>query len=738
MLKFILRSFRPIGTLLIFLVSFFCMVSTEFLTDFQEGTLTRKVLEYTAVLENKFYDYRMRENLDHTYKSKEIAVINIDDYSLSKLGVFPLPRTVWADLLKKMKAFDAKVVAFDVMFPEKSPSTEKLNPDAIFAKAIKDFQSDGRRAFISYNIFPKSEVPKDQILPEVTFELMNDMVSSRAKAHLVPFGVSAFTYPIEELTESEVGLGFISMEADPDGIFRNYQLIANIDGTYLGSLGFNAFEAWKGKKHLVKFDEDAPGQVSGSLELEEIKIKINERGQIPIRFKGLSQQFPNFSLYQVLNSDDGDADAKKVFAGKIVFVGSTAEGAHDLRPTPLDVKTPGVYAHINFAQMLIENHFLKLSRESINISLLFMIFGLLSFILIHRLDNALIDLTAIIALLVISFYADKHYFLPEGYQLKLFYCYICLVFSYSWNTFLNFYEANREKRQIRGTFARYVAPTVVDEMLKDPDNIQVGGKKMDITCLFSDVRDFTSISEGLSAQDLANMLNTYMNKMTDIVFETKGTLDKYIGDAIVAIWGAPLPIGNHAQHAVDAAIRMAECMPAVNEYFKEKGLPQFNVGIGLNTGECSVGNMGSTRIFSYTALGDNMNLGARLEGLCKYYGAQILISEYTLARIDTKTIKTRPIDKAIVKGRTQAVGIFEIISKVHFMFADEETYQMYTTGWQFYTHRNFRGAVDVFEQILAKYPHDKNTKRLKGLSEMYLGDPTLVTDDFDVTKMTEK
>ena len=234
------------------------------------------------------------------------------------------------------------------------------------------------------------------------------------------------------------------------------------------------------------------------------------------------------------------------------------------------------------------------------------------------------------------------------------------------------------------------------------------------------------------------MLNTYMNRMTDIVFETRGTLDKYIGDAIVAIWGAPLPIGNHAQFAVEAAIRMAESMPSVNEYFKSKGLPQFNVGIGLNTGECSVGNMGSTRIFSYTALGDNMNLGARLEGLCKYYGTQILISEGTLGRIDTKNIKTRPIDKVIVKGRTQAVGIFEVISQVHFMNADEEIYQSYLTGWQFYTNKNFQGALDTFEQILAKYPDDKNSKRLKGICEKYLADPSLAGEDFDVTKMTEK
>jgi adenylate cyclase len=260
---------------------------------------------------------------------------------------------------------------------------------------------------------------------------------------------------------------------------------------------------------------------------------------------------------------------------------------------------------------------------------------------------------------------------------------------------------------------------------------------MDITCLFSDVRDFTSISEGLSANDLAQSLNFYMSRMTDIVFETKGTLDKYIGDAIVAIWGAPLPIGNHAQHAVEAAIRMVEAMPLVNEEFKKLGRPEFRVGLGLNSGECSVGNMGSDRIFSYTALGDNMNLGARLEGLCKYYGTQILISEYTLERID-KNIQARPIDKVIVKGKTRPVEIFEVLYSFHPMKKDPEALNFYVTAHKLFLMKNFQGALEIFEQLLLSLEDDKPTKRLRDLCRKYIDHPELVTDSFDVTKMTEK
>lgn len=261
---------------------------------------------------------------------------------------------------------------------------------------------------------------------------------------------------------------------------------------------------------------------------------------------------------------------------------------------------------------------------------------------------------------------------------------------------------------------------------------------MDITCLFSDVRDFTKISEGLTATELANSLNMYMGAMTDIVFDTKGTLDKYIGDAIVAIWGAPLEIGNHAQYAVEGAIKMIDILPSINAEFEKLGRPIFNIGIGLNSGECSVGNMGSDRIFSYTALGDNMNLGARLESLCKYYGSQILISDMTLERLDLTHIKTRPIDKVIVKGKTQAVGIHEVLHPHHWMTKDPESLGFYLTAYAMFQKKNFAGAMDIFNQLLMANENDKPSKRFYDLCKKYVDHPELVTENFEITTMTEK
>jgi adenylate cyclase len=717
---------------LIFTFAACSIFGSIFMRDLDNSGFLGAFLDYTVSFENRFYDSRMKDQIDPNFKSQEQVLLKIDDYSLQKLGVWPIPRTVHAQMLEKLKTFGARVVAFDIMFPEKSPSYGAESPDTLFANAIRDFQTDGRRVFLAYTTAAEGE----ESLKEAPIEMLNDAIDSRnePEADLYPTKIAKYTFPIQELVETETGLGSISSVEDRDGIFRRYSLISNVDTIYYGSLGWNAFEAYTGEKTKVSIYADK----SADIELKGKKMEISYRGDTKLRYIGGDEQFPSVPLYDLVKASDNDEKMMALFKDKIVFVGSTALGAHDLRPSPIDAKMPGVYAHMNMVHMLTNQYFFQSTNESVKYSLIFLLIGMIFFFFIQHLGNAFLDALYIVAIIGLGLWLDYKYFLPEGYELKLFYCFFCFVSCYSWNTFLKFYEASKEKKQIRGTFARYVAPTIVDEMLKDPDKLHVGGTKMDITCLFSDVRDFTKISEGLSATELAHSLNIYMGKMTDIVFDTKGTLDKYIGDAIVALWGAPLPIGNHAQHAVEGAIKMMDTLPEINETFRNLGRPEFLVGIGLNSGECSVGNMGSERIFSYTALGDNMNLGARLESLCKHYGAQILISDMTLERLDLTHIRTRPIDKVIVKGKSTAVGVHEVLYAHHFMTLDPECLSFYLTAYDMFQKKNFEAAKDIFDQILMAHENDKPSKRLRDLCKKYLQTPELVTDSFDVTTMMEK
>lgn len=714
---------------LIFLVSV-GLIFISIVRGIDHSTLIGKFLNYTISFENRFYDFRMNSLIDPKFKSDEIVLIEIDDYSLQKLGMWPIPRTEHAKMIDKLGEFGAKVVALDILFPEKSPPFNGISPDEILATSMKNFQKTGGRIFLGYSLTFNQE----QALPEAPVEMLNDVLQTKTKGDFRQKKINRYTFPIQELVESEVGLGIIEAEEDSDGIFRQYPIAANIDTIYYGSLAFNSFEAYLEKKTTIITQEDG----SGELEVKGKKMEIGPTGEVKIRYVGARDQFLSIPLYTLLTTPSGDEKMKKALEGKIVFVGSTALGAHDLRPSPVDNKMPGVYAHMNVAHMLIHQYFYQNTSESIRFSLILLVLSMVIFILIQKLGNAFLDALVVIGILYGYYLADRYYFLPNGYELKLFYSFFCIIFCYSWNTFLKFYDANKEKKQIKGTFARYVAPTVVDEMLKDPDKLHVGGTKMDITCLFSDVRDFTKISETLSASELSQSLNTYMGAMTDIVFNTKGTLDKYIGDAIVALWGAPLPIGNHAQYAVEAAIKMMEALPLINEEFKKLGRPQFQVGVGLNSGECSVGNMGSERIFSYTALGDNMNLGSRLESLCKYYGTQILISQMTMERIDLSKIKIRPIDKVVVKGKTLAVGIYEVLHEHHWLTKDEESLKDYLKAHELFEKKEFQNALELFSKIHAQNEKDKPTIRLRDLCQKFLLEPDLIDENFNVTIMKEK
>jgi adenylate cyclase len=532
------------------------------------------------------------------------------------------------------------------------------------------------------------------------------------------------------------GLAYISSEEDSDGVFRHYPMVTNVDDIYFPSLGLLSYQLLSGDNPSLDIHDNGMGTLK--LYNEKQELYLNYNGENKVRFLGNANNFDAISLYDVLQAPDGDEKLKHLFSERVIFIGSTAIGAHDLRNSPVDTKLPGVYVHMNILHMLMDGYFYQELSESIKWSFVLMFVGIIIFLFAQSKGSALADLITVIALTAGVYYVDQLYFLPAGYELKLFFVILCFISVYSWVTFLNFAQTSKEKKQIRGTFARYVAPSIVNEMLQHPEKLQTGGDRMDITCMFSDVRDFTSISEGLSPQQLSTVMNEYMNKMTGIVFETQGTLDKYIGDAIVAYWGAPLPVEGHPGLAVEAAIRMINIMPELNREFEEKGYPEFKIGIGLNSGECSVGNMGSDFIFSYTALGDNMNLGARLEGLCKPYGSQITVSEYTWERIDHTKFKGRILDKVKVKGKEKPVAIYEIFHDHHPLKSDPKAVEMYDHAYRLFVDQFFDQACQYFEAFLEKYPDDVAAGRLLKVCLHYLEAPPMPGEEHDVTTFTTK
>ena len=719
----ITKTIRYFGITILLLFSIISIFFSLAERELQDHSPYKKMLSYPSFFEDRFYDARMMKTLDKKALSDHVVLAEIDDLSLNKIGRFPWGRTVWAKFLKKMQSFGAQILSFDVFFPEPELAcSAALPPDEEFAQAIKDFQSQKNHAVILPYALSDVEFNTFKEVPDSLYNLIIDSKQTEGMS-LRQMYVDKGAFPITTLTDTESPLGFIGVVADADGIIRHYPLLSNVDSLYFPSFALITYLRFTQNEASLEMPSLGEAVLKFS---HEKKISLNYKGETKVRWMGGEGNFPKRPMHEILNAPDDDPVMKELFHNKIVFIGSTAYGAHDLRHTPIDPILPGVYFHMNMVEMLLKGYFFQEKEQSAMYSWALLVFATVVMMLIMLMRNALIDLAAIVILSAGIYYLDTYYLLPKGFEIKLFFVLFAPISTYSWNTFINFYLASKEKKQIRGTFSRYVAPAIVDQMLANPEKLKVGGEKKNITVFFSDVRDFTTISESLTPNQLSTCLNLYMGKMTNVIFETSGTLDKYIGDAIVAFWGAPVEIKNHAYAAVTAAIKMIEILPEINETFKAQGFPEFKHGIGLNTGDCSVGNMGSDKIFAYTALGDNMNLGARLESLCKYYGVQLNVSEFTIAAIPEdlrKNLTYRIIDKVRVKGKSTAVTIYEVYHSFHPLKLDTWAHESFCQAFSLYQKQQFQAAIDLLAPVCEKHPADKSSKRVKEICQQFLLTP---------------
>lgn len=744
------RIFQYLGIVLIILFSALSIFLSTSARDLNPDGDNIFLINYSSFFEDRFFDLRMNIALDKETKAREkkekeqsanniakqseeeflikadqhIVLAAIDDQSLLKLGRWPWSRKTIVQLINKLNHFGAKVVAFDVFFSEPEVSCNAESPDQLFAETIKKFQATpGSKIILPYSAEIRNVlVNKDGVeanideniyFKEVPDQLLNFMLDTRQAegSELQKNIVEKKVYPIEILANSEAGLAHIEANSDPDGVFRNYRIVANIDSLYLPSFGLMAYEYFSGDKPRLNI----PSADTSYLQIKSGNLFLNSLGEAKVRWYGSQAQFPTISVLKILNSDPNDEALKINLKDKLVFVGSTAYGAHDFRNTPVDSMLPGVVFHMNFVQMLLDGKFIVASDKISKASYLMLIVGSLLMIGIMFFGNAILDFFTVFSIMAGLFYLDTYYYIPKGYNNRLFFCLFSVLSCYSWSTFLHFYQSNKEKKKIRGTFSRYLAPSIVNDLLKNPEKVKLGGEKKNITVFFSDVRDFTSISEKLTPEQLSNCLNKYMTMMTDTLFEHNGTLDKYIGDAMVAYWGAPVDLQNHSYWAIKGALEMIERLPAINEEFEKEGFPQFKHGIGLNTGDCSVGNMGSNQIFSYTALGDNMNLGARLESLCKFYGVQLNISEYTKNSIPLELQKEfvfRTLDKVKVKGKEKPVTIYEVLHPTHPLYKELDAISDYESAFQLYLQFQFEKAFDVIRSLHKRFPEDPTFERM--------------------------
>lgn len=729
------RWLRPAGAvflvslgLLLMIFSFLGRESKNFAGDEARSSLTAKMLFSSAFVENWFYDIRTARFYRHDGLSPNLVILEISDETLGKVGRWPWTRTRHAAIVDNLKTYGAKVVMFDVLFPE----PESAGADQALADAITRFSSDNAgNVYLGYG---NTTDPAEALRP-VPDALQLSGLTGRPGAR--PLTGASFidknNFAAPLLTIFEAKYGFIDASPDMDGVYRHNQLINEVEGTFFPSLGFGGFVDFHSNGRDRKVMVEAIG-ASQDYRLRilsaagERDVVLSPRGELKLRFFGGPKNFVRVPAEEVAldPSPATNQKLKQIFKGKAVLLGSSAFGAHDLRHTPVDPLTPGMYVHANLFHAMDQNFFFRGEDQSLLISIGLYLLGVLGVLLFFRLKSPIAETVGTFGLAGAFFAADYFYFAPEGYYLRLFFCLFGILGLHAWFTILNVFQDAKEKKKIRDTFTRYVAPEIVKEMLANPEKLKVGGEKREITMLFSDVRDFTSISERLTPAQLASLLNIYMGKMTDILFETGGTLDKYIGDALVGFWGAPLDLPDHAYQAVRGASLMLEALPAINREFELKKFPRIHVGIGLNTGDVSVGNMGSDRIFQYTALGDNMNLASRLESLTKHYGVNLMISEFTHAKLGEKRkeFRLRPLDLVQVKGKSKAVKIFEVIPSWSPWAKEEKLLEAFTHAYEtLYLGRRFDEALAAFAGVLQQIPGDKTTLRLRESAETFLRTP---------------
>lgn len=684
---------------------------------------------YASFMEDRFYDMRMRSTLTKDIRDSRIVLAAIDDESLQTVGRWPWSRTKWAEFMRKMKIYGAKVVAFDVFFPEPELACNTESPDKVFAESINEFQKEpGKHVVIPYSMDVNEYVQgrDDHSFSEIPDSLYNFIMDSQAAGgfNLRKHRVSKDAWPIDALIDSGPLLGHIQATADVDGVFRHYYMVSNVDDIYFPGFGVAIYEAYSGEKtKLIVESKD-----SNKIIANNVEFPVNSNGAIKISWLGDESSFPTVSIKDIFEASDNDQRMLFQLKDNMVFVASTAYGAHDLRHTPVNPQTPGIYTHMNVVNQLLSGRALKTQAESIKATWITLALTTLLIILVQLIGNALLDALAVILLSAGMYYLDVLYLLPAGYELGLFFCLFSVVACYSWTTFLNFYLANKDKAFLKSAFSTYISPELIDDMYKSGEPPKLGGDCGVRTALFTDIQGFSTFSEQLGATKLVELLNEYLTVMTDILLEEKGTLDKYEGDAIIAFFGAPVPLENHAYHACRVAHRMQVALNELRAKWTSEGdkwpkiVHEMRMRIGLNSGEIVTGNMGSAQRMNYTMMGDSVNLAARLEESAKQYSIFTQVAGETV-KLSGDEFLFRELDTIRVVGKSVPVTTFDLLwSKKGAPEYLQELAHKFKIGIDAYKTQKFDEAITIFKQTLElewqRFPELKGKKT--NPSEIYI------------------
>ena len=697
-------------------------------------------------LDRKIYDIMLREH--HSGPASSLPVIvDIDEDSLAKYGQWPWPRYRIALLLDKLNQAGVLAVGTDIVFAEPDRTSPRLikeeitgqfgqyltgelefanlpdilqDNDALLAATLEtgpfvlgyslEFQNLGHGLGQDVCGIAPLNLAYKTTMPGVEPDPANALFDARDAV-----------CPLPVLTAAAPRAGFFTTSADMDGVIRRVPLLMLWNGRIFPNLALRTlFEACQGRAQvltlssagteslLIAFHDPDTGKV------RKIEIPLDQRGQFFVNYRGPSETFQYISAGLVLEEDPA---TKAALQGKIALIGTSASGLKDLRVTPFDQYYPGVETHATIIDNILSEDFLRIPHWEPGLQVFaILVSGLLITVLLTW--TGAIWAALPLVLLGWGLWAGSgHLFSQNRVFLSPLYSWIVLGISFTLLTLMKFWREEKQKRFIHGAFSHYLSPAVIARIVEDPDSLSLDGEEKEITIMFSDVRNFTSLSEKLTATQVSELLHEYLTPMTRIITNNSGTLDKFIGDGVMAFWNAPINVPEHEKKALAAAMEQLEKLKELNKTFVEKyGFP-IAIGIGIHCGRVRVGNMGSADLFDYTLIGDNVNLTSRLEGLTKFYRLEILVSD-AIRKACGQDFVFQEVDSVRVKGRDEPVTIHTVHDRTR-AGARREELERYAKALAMYKARDFAGAEAVFADLAADGPplYDLYRRRCRHLCE---------------------
>ncbi|MDX2168350.1 MAG: adenylate/guanylate cyclase domain-containing protein [Deltaproteobacteria bacterium] len=652
-----------------------------------------------AALEARAFDARLTLRGKQA-ASDEVVVVSVDDASLAEIGRWPWTRPQVGDLLARINAGAPKVIGVDLVQSEPTAGSAGAQDDT----ALVDSVRAARRIVLGYYFDFRRAVQDDPESPydgESAYALVQR--SPGADDNAVRQGRVAVRN-LPALSAAAAGLGYFNFMPESDGLYRRATLAIRFHDRVVLPLSLAMLQfAWPDRPTAIRF---GPLGVE-SVRIGDIQLPVRPDGQMLINYRGPAHTFHYVSAADVLTG----RTPPEVFRDKYVVLGISAIAVADIRATPVDGSLPGVEIHATLLDNILRREFIAQPTWSGP--------DLLVILALSLLLGAALPFTrgfasaALAAVVIVGYLALSQYlFTHAGLVLAAVSPALAGALTYTAISLHHFLTVDRENRRTRRTLEMYLSPALARYLSERPEMLRLGGEKSERSVLFSDLQGFTKMSEGLAPEQLVLLLNEYLGDMTDCVFGEDGMLDKYVGDGVMAVWGAPVAQADHALRACRSALAMVDKLAVINARNAARGWPTLRVRIGLNSGPMVFGNMGSAGHLSLTVMGDNVNLGARLEGINKYYGSTIIASEATVVACGDALV-LRELDRVRVRGRAQAVRIYEVLGLRGSEARWAPVLEPFARGLAAFRNRDWDTARAAFEATLRAKPQD-------GPSEFYL------------------